>query len=78
MDKLMQLTGGNFCIIFISIVLATIVTIINVITFVISIKKLSIPRQRKIEYIVIIFSLIIICIAIGNFVGYYSALYKFG
>lgn len=77
MDKLMQLTGGVFLITFIAIALATIGMIINVITFAISIKKLSISRQRKIEYIVKIISVIVICIAIGAYCGYYFAMYKF-
>ena len=77
MDKLIQITDGVFILHLICIILVIIAIIMTMITYFRNIKKLSIKKKKKIEFIVVAISLIIICIFIGCFCGYYFAIYKF-
>lgn len=78
MDKLIQYTGGSIFLIIGLINLTIIGLILALVNILLSINKnTNIEKTRKIEYIIIIISIIMLSIFVGGLIGYYMGVFNF-
>ena len=76
MDKLIQHTGGIFIIHMCSVLLSMVVLIIVIVSWLIRItKNKEISKKEKIEYYILVISVIFIAMWIGYMIGFNAGMY---
>ena len=76
MEKLMQYTGGNVILTLAALIFGFVATVVSIVSLFISINKnKAILNAQKIEYFVLIISIVITVMIFSGIIGYYFGMY---
>ena len=76
MEKLMQYTGGNVILTLAALIFGFVATVVGIVSLFISINKnKAILNAQKIEYFVLIISIVITVMIFSGIIGYYFGMY---